>query len=71
MSLYPRKLWQYSLFQIPLVFLLGSLLWWSLRLGRPTVAVAIVLDLSSSTYGNQSFNAPNTISAQEVAAVNV
>lgn len=74
MSLYRRKLWQYSLFQIPLVFLavflLGALLCWSLRLGRPTVAVAIVLDLSSSTYGEKGFNAPNTIMAQEVAAVN-
>lgn len=74
MSLYRRKLWQYSLFQIPLfffaIFLVGSLLCWSLRLGRPSVSVAIVLDLSSSTYGEKGFNAPNTIMAQEVAAVN-
>jgi Ca-activated chloride channel family protein len=41
---------------------------WLLGLGRPPVAVAIALDLSSSTYGTQ-FNAPGTVMDREVAAV--
>jgi Ca-activated chloride channel homolog len=43
---------------------------WLLGLGKPTVAVAITLDLSSSTYYGQDFNAPSTVMAQEVVAVN-
>ena len=74
MSQYRRGLWQYPLFQIPLIFLgiclLGAMLFWLLGLGRPNVAVAIALDLSSSTYRLQEFNAPGTVMAQEVAAVN-
>nr|WP_199302902.1 vWA domain-containing protein [Coleofasciculus sp. FACHB-SPT9] len=41
---------------------------WLLGLGRPPVAVAIALDLSSSTYTTE-FNAPGTVMYQEVAAV--
>jgi Ca-activated chloride channel homolog len=41
-----------------------------LGLGKPSVAVAIMLDLSGSTYADKPFNAPDTIMAQEVAAVN-
>ena len=73
MSRYRRSLWQYPLFQIPLmflgIFLAGAALFWLLGLGRPDVAVAIALDLSSSTYAPQSFNAPGTVMAQELAAV--
>ncbi len=73
MSRFRRSLWLYPLFQIPLilfvVFLVATILCSFLALGRPSVAVAIALDLSSSTYEGQSFNAPNTIMAEEVAAV--
>nr|WP_199300506.1 vWA domain-containing protein [Coleofasciculus sp. FACHB-542] len=41
---------------------------WLLGLGRPPVAVAIALDLSSSTYSTE-FNAPGTVMDREVAAV--
>nr|WP_199299527.1 vWA domain-containing protein [Coleofasciculus sp. FACHB-64] len=41
---------------------------WLLGLGRPPVAVAIAIDLSSSTYSTE-FNAPGTVMYQEVAAV--
>lgn len=70
-----RSLWLYPLFQIPLMALiaclLAALLFGLLGLGRPNVAVAIALDLSGSTYGNQAqgFNRPGTLMAQEVAAV--
>jgi len=70
-----RPLWLYPLFQIPSIFLgiflALALLFWLLGWGRPTVAVAIALDLSPSTYGESpaSFNAPNTVKAQEIAAV--
>ncbi|HEY9641097.1 MAG TPA: VWA domain-containing protein [Coleofasciculaceae cyanobacterium] len=68
-----RALWLYPLFQIPLmlfaVCLLAAALCWLLGLGRPNVAAAIALDLSSSTYENQAFNAPNTIVHQELEAV--
>lgn len=47
-----------------LALLFGLLNW-----GRPNVSVAVALDLSSSTYGNQSFNAPGTIMRQQVDAV--
>ena len=49
--------------------LVAALLFGLLGFGRPPVAVAIALDLSSSTYGSGSFNAPGTIMAQEVQAV--
>lgn len=70
-----RPLWLYPLFQIPGmllgIFLVLALLFWLLGWGRPTVAVAIALDLSPSTYEKSPalFNAPNTVKAQEVAAV--
>ncbi|NJR65656.1 MAG: VWA domain-containing protein [Leptolyngbyaceae cyanobacterium CRU_2_3] len=68
-----RALWLYPLFQIPLMLfalcLLAAALCWLLGLGRPNVAAAIALDLSSSTYENQPFNAPNTIVNQELEAV--
>ncbi|MBD2003790.1 MULTISPECIES: vWA domain-containing protein [Cyanophyceae] len=72
MSSFRRAFWRYPLFQIPLMFLslclIAALLCWLLGLGRPKVAVAIALDLSTSTYGTQ-FNAPGTIMYQEVQAV--
>ncbi len=73
MSSRRRVLWLYPLFQIPLILLtlclLAALLFWLLGWGRPNVAAAIALDLSSSTYENQAFNAPNTIVNQELEAV--
>ncbi|MEW5856817.1 MAG: VWA domain-containing protein, partial [Cyanobacteriota bacterium] len=72
MSRSRRGLWLYPLFQIPLMLLgaciVVTALIWLLGLGRPPVAVAIALDLSSSTYGTQ-FNAPGTVMDREVAAV--
>lgn len=69
---YRRPFWLYPLFQIPLIFLglclLMAVLFWLLGFGRPSVAVAIALDLSSSTYQSE-FNAPGTTMAQEVQAV--
>lgn len=68
-----RALWLYPLFQIPLILLvvcvIASLLCLLLSLGKPHVSVAIALDLSSSTYQNQTFNAPGTILNQEIEAV--
>lgn len=70
-----RPIWRYPLFQIPGIllglFLALAMLFWLLGWGRPTVAVAIALDLSGSTYDSnpQLFNAPNTVMAEEVAAV--
>ncbi len=68
-----RSLWLYPLFQVPLMCLAGCLiaaaLFWLLGLGRPSVAVAIALDLSNSTYAPQPFNAPGTVLYQEVRAV--
>ncbi|MFE1748256.1 VWA domain-containing protein [Coleofasciculus sp. H7-2] len=72
MSRSRRGLWLYPLFQIPLMLLgaciVVTALIWLLGLGRPPVAVAIALDLSSSTYSTE-FNAPGTVVYQEVAAV--
>ncbi len=74
MSRHRRSLWLFPLFQIPLIllgiFLVLAALFWLLGLGRPNVAVSIALDLSSSTYQPQEFNAPGSIMSQEVAAVN-
>lgn len=74
MSRSRRPLWLYPIFQYPLIFfgifLILAALFWLLGLGRPNVAVTIALDLSSSTYLPQSFNAPGSIMSQEVAAVN-
>lgn len=70
-----RPLWLYPLFQIPGMllgmFLVLALLFWLLGWGRPTVAVLIAIDLSPSTYEESPalFNAPNTVMAQEIAAV--
>ncbi|HIK13218.1 MAG TPA: VWA domain-containing protein [Oscillatoriaceae cyanobacterium M33_DOE_052] len=60
-----RQIWLYPMFQVPLMLMLGclilaalfSLLGW----GRPTVGVAIALDLSSSTQG--------AVRQEEIAAV--
>ena len=49
--------------------LIAATLFGIFGLGRPNIAVAIALDLSSSTYQPQAFNAPGTIMQQEVAAV--
>ena len=75
MSSYRIKLWNYPLFQIPLICfglcLIAAILFWLLGFGRPQVAVAIALDLSSSTYNNkiELFETPGTILHQEVKAV--
>lgn len=75
MSSYRRSLWLYPIFQIPLaclaIFVTTALVFWLFKFGRPQVAVAIVLDLSNSTYGGQTelFNAPGTVLNQEVKAV--
>ncbi|NJL10143.1 MAG: hypothetical protein HC908_08175 [Calothrix sp. SM1_7_51] len=73
MSRFRRSLWLYPLFQIPLIFfgifLIAVILCWLLGLGRPTVSVAIAVDMSNKTYQGQSFNAPNTVMQQELAAV--
>ncbi len=72
MRSYRRPLSLSPLFQIPLIllgiFLACALLFWLLGIGRPSVAVAIALDLSSSTYQTQ-FNEPNSIMAKEIEAV--
>ncbi len=72
MSSYRRPISLSPLFQIPLiclgVCLACALLFWLLGIGRPSVAVAIALDLSSSTYQNE-FNAPDSIMAREIKAV--
>jgi Ca-activated chloride channel family protein len=49
--------------------LVAAGLFWALGLGRPNVAVAIALDLSSSTHDPQPFNAPGTVMATEIEAV--
>lgn len=71
-NVYRRPFWLYPMFQIPLILLgmclLMALLFWLLGFGRPQVAVAIAIDLSSSTYETQ-FNAPGTIMDKEVQAV--
>lgn len=71
---YRRKVIENPLFYSPLIlaglFLALALLFGLLNLGKPPVAVAIALDISSSTYQPQPFNAPNTIMDQEVQAVN-
>ncbi|ACB50388.1 unknown [Crocosphaera subtropica ATCC 51142] len=71
---YRRKVIEYPLFYTPLIlvglFLAFALLFGLLNIGKPPVAVVIALDVSSSTYQGQSFNAPNTIMDQEVQAVN-
>ncbi|ACC84977.1 vWA domain-containing protein [Nostoc punctiforme] len=73
MSKFRRSFWLYPLFQIPLIVfgvcLVATVLCSLLGLGRPSVAVAIALDMSNSTYEGKSFNAPDTVMAQEVAAV--
>ncbi len=71
---YRRRLWLYPLFQIPLICLgiclVAAVLFALLGLGRPSVAVAITLDLSSSTFSEPSqFNQPGTVMYQEVIAV--
>jgi len=71
---YRRRLWLYPLFQIPLICLgiclVSAALFALLGLGRPSVAVAIALDLSSSTFSEPSqFNQPGTVMYQEVIAV--
>jgi Ca-activated chloride channel homolog len=75
MSSYRIKLWNYPLFQIPLICfglcLVIAILFWLLGFGRPQVAIAIALDLSGSTYNNQIelFNTPGTVVYQEIEAV--
>lgn len=74
MSISRYPLWRYSLFQVPLggfilcliIALLSFLLGW----GRPSLAMAIALDLSGSTYpqGSTLF-VPGSVSAAEVEAV--
>lgn len=67
-----RPFWRYGIFQIPAIgfvlALIAALLAVLFGLGRPTVSVAIALDVSNSTH-NGAFNAPGTIMRQEVDAV--
>mgnify|MGYP005841622041 CR=1 FL=1 len=60
-----RQVWQYAMFQIPLMAVIACLiiaiLSWFLHLGKPPVSTAIVLDLSNSTSG--------IIREQEIQAV--
>lgn len=51
------------------VCLIAAVLFLLLGFGRPSVAVAIALDLSNSTYSGQSFNSPGTILNEEIEAV--
>lgn len=75
MSSYRIRLWNYPLFQIPLICfglcLAAATLFWLLGFGRPQVAVAIALDLSGSTYNNQveNFTGSGTVLSQEIQAV--
>jgi Ca-activated chloride channel family protein len=73
MKSYKRPLWLYPLFQIPLICLgfclIAAALFWLLGFGRPSVAVAVALDLSNSTYSGQTFNSPGTILDREIQAV--
>jgi Ca-activated chloride channel family protein len=50
-----RQIWQYPLFQIPLIFMVGCIIVAALSgifgFGRPLVAVAIAIDYSGSTSG--------------------
>ena len=75
MGSYRVKLWNYPLFQIPLIgfglCLATAALFWLLGFGRPQVAVAIAIDISGSTYNSQIelFNSPGTILDREVQAV--
>lgn len=73
MAKYRRSLWLYPLFQVPFIFLCIFLIttsfFWLFGVGRSPVAVAIAIDLSSSTYENQNFNEPGSIMNQEVQAV--
>lgn len=70
-----REAMKYPLFKIPLIFLSGCLiiaaLGGLLGLGKPQIDVAIALDLSGSTYNNQTeqFNQPETILNKQVQAV--
>jgi Ca-activated chloride channel family protein len=67
-----RPLWRYPLFQIPAIFLTAflilALLFALLRLGQPSVAVVVALDMSQSTYGDDIL-ASGTILAEELDAV--
>jgi Ca-activated chloride channel family protein len=64
------------LFVIPLALMLACLivaaLFWQLKWGRPNIAVSIAVDLSGSTYNGDTanFNAPNTVMAKEIGAIN-
>lgn len=73
MSDYSRPISRYPLFQIPFIFLilflLTTALIWFLGIGKPNVAVTIALDLSSSTYPGNQFNAPDSVMDQEIRAV--
>lgn len=73
MSTYRHSVWRHPITQIASiflgVFLVLALLFTLLGWGRPNVAVAIALDLSGSTYQNSSFNAPGTVMAKEIDAV--
>lgn len=73
MRIYRKAFWQESWFLIPLVcflmclILLGS--FWGFGIGKPTVAVAIALDLSSSTYEEGGWLGTDSVMTKEVQAV--
>jgi len=70
-----RPVWLHSIFQVSLIFLtfflVLALLFWLFNFGRPSVAVAIALDLSNSTYSGKPalFNKSGTVMSKEVEAV--
>jgi Ca-activated chloride channel homolog len=74
MTVNKRAFWRYRLFQVPCIALLISsiilLLSLQLNLGMPKVAVAVALDVSSSTQLESKFNAPGSIMSSAVDAVN-
>ncbi len=73
MRLYSKKFWQESWFLIPLVCFIITLIaligFWGLGMGKPRVAVAIALDLSSSTYAEGGWLGNQSTMTKEVQAV--
>jgi Ca-activated chloride channel homolog len=74
MASHKRAFWRFRLFQVPCVALILSSIFlflaFQLNLGAPQVAVVVALDISGSTQSAGQFNAPNSIMAQSVDAVN-
>ena len=73
MRTYSKKFWQESWFLLPLVCFLIALMgltsFWGFGIGKPPVAVAIALDLSSSTYAQGGWLGNESTMTKEVQAV--